>query len=68
MEPTDLTIPFADAVEGAVEEPIVKLEVPAEGDQTKTEEVRANETPCVDVWVTEGQKELREAKEEMPMI
>lgn len=43
MAPTDLTIPFADAVEVAVDEPIVKLEVPVEGGQTETEEVRAKE-------------------------
>ena len=65
---TDLTISFADAVEVPVEESIVKLKVAEEGGETKTKEVRVQETPFVDVWIIEGKMELRSSKEEMPML
>lgn len=65
---TDLTISFADAVEVPVEESIVNLEVAVEGGQVETKEVRVQETPFVDVWIIEGKMELRESKEEVPML
>jgi hypothetical protein len=65
---TDLTISFADAVEVPVEDPLVKLEVAIGGAQKKEKEIRVRETPFVDVWVIEGQMELRESKDEVPML
>jgi hypothetical protein len=65
---TNLTISFADAVEIPVEESVVKLEVAVEGGQRKKKEIQVRETPFVDVWVIEGKMELRESKEEVPML
>ena len=65
---TDLTISFADAVEFPVEEPVVNLEVAIEGGQKEHKEIRVRETAFVDVWVIEGQMELRGSKDETPML
>ena len=65
---TDLTISFADAVEVPVEQSVVQLEVAVEGGQTRTKEVRVRETPFVDVWIIDGKMELRESKEEVPLL
>lgn len=65
---TDLTISFADAVEVPVEESVVKLEVAVEGGQREEKEIRVRETPFVDVWFIEGTMELRESKDEVPML
>jgi hypothetical protein len=65
---TDLTISFADAMEVTVEQSRIKLEVTVEGGPMATKEVRVHETPFVDVWVIEGKMELRESKEEVPMV
>jgi hypothetical protein len=65
---TDLTISFADAVEIPVEESTVKLKVAVEGGETKTKEVRVQETPFVDVWIIEGKMEFLSSKEETPML
>ena len=65
---TDLTISFADAVEVPVEVPVIKLEVALESGQAKTKKIRLRETPFVDVWIIDGKMELRESKEEVPML
>jgi len=65
---TDLTISLADAVDVPVEDPVVKLEVAIEGAQKEEKEIHVQETPFVDVWVIEGQMELRESKDEVPML
>jgi hypothetical protein len=65
---TDLTISFADAVDVPVEESVIKLEVAVEGGQMEQKEIRVQETPFVDVWIIEGKMELRESKEEVPML
>lgn len=65
---TNLTISFAGAVEVSVEEPVVKLEVAVEGGQKQEKEIRVRETPFIDVWVIEGKMELRESKDEVPML
>lgn len=65
---TDLTISFADGMEIPVEKSLVKLEVAVEGGQTMTKDVSVGETPFVDVWIIEGKMELRESKNEVPML
>ncbi|MFO1372811.1 MAG: hypothetical protein U1F42_10620 [Candidatus Competibacteraceae bacterium] len=65
---TDLTISFADTVEVPVKESLVKLEVAVEGRQLETKEIRVQETPFVDVWIIGKKMELRESKEEVPML
>lgn len=65
---TDLSISFADAVEVSVEESVVKLEVAVEGGQREEKEIRVQETPFVEVWNMEGKMELRESKDETPML
>jgi hypothetical protein len=65
---TDLTISYADAVEIDVAEPVIKLEVSVEGGQNKAKEIRVQDTPFVDVWVIEGKMELRESRDETPML
>ena len=65
---TDLTISFADAVEIPVAEPLVQLRVAIEGSHMESKEIQVPETPFVDVWVIEGKMELRESKEEVPML
>jgi hypothetical protein len=65
---TDLSISFADSVEVSVEESVVKLEVAVEGSQREEKEIRVQETPFVEVWIMEGKMELRESKEETPML
>ena len=65
---TDLTISYADAVEVPVAESVVQLEVAVKGGQTETKEIRVQETPFVDVWISPGKMELRESAEEVPML
>lgn len=65
---TDLSISFADAVEVSVDESVVKLEVAVEGGQREEKEIRVRETPFIDVWFIEGKMELRESKDEVPML
>lgn len=65
---TDLTISFADAVEVSVAESVVNLEVAIADGQRVAKEIRVQETPFVEVWVSEGRMELRASKEEVPML
>lgn len=65
---TNLTISFADAVDVPVETAVVKLVVTVEGGQREEKIIQVRETPFVDVWLTEGRMELRESKEEVPML
>ena len=51
-----------------MEESVVKLEVAVEGGQREEKEIRVRETPFVDVWFIEGTMELRESKDEVPML
>ena len=65
---TDLTISFADAVKFPVEESTVLLKVSVEGGQNQEKEIRIKDTPFVDVWITEGQMDLKPSTEEVPML
>lgn len=65
---TDLSISFADALEITTTEASVKLEVAVAGGQTKSTEINVEETPFVEVWITEGKMELRASKVEVPML
>jgi len=65
---TDLSISFADAVDVFVEESIVKLEVAVQDAQRMEKDIRVGETSFVDVWIMDGKMELRESKDETPML
>jgi hypothetical protein len=65
---TDLTISYADAVEVPVAEAVVQLQVAVAGGQTESQEIRVQETPFVDVWLSPEKMELRASAEEVPML
>lgn len=65
---TDLTISYADAVEIDVAESVVNLEISVQGGQHGAKEIKVQDTPFVDVWIVEGKMELRESKDETPML
>jgi len=65
---TDLSISFADAVTVQVVEEVVDLVVTVDGGQSAGKRIRVDKTPFVDVWLLDGKMELRESKEEMPML
>ena len=65
---TNLTISFADAVDVPVDTDVVKLVVTVEGGQREEKNIQVRETPFVDVWRIDGRMELRESKEEVPML
>lgn len=65
---TDLSVSFADAVEISVEQSVIKLEVAVEGGETEEKEIRVEDTPFVDVWRTGQKMELRESRNEVPML
>ncbi len=65
---TDLTISFADAVIVQVGETDVDLAVSVDGGQSACKRVRVDQTPFVEVWLLDGKMELRESKEETPML
>jgi hypothetical protein len=65
---TDLTISFADAVEVPVEASPVELEVAVEDGPMKTKQIQVPATPFVNVWISEGEMELRASAEDVPML
>jgi hypothetical protein len=65
---TNLTISFADTVDVPVETAAIKLVVTVSGNQHKEEIIQVDQTPFVDVWLTEGRIEFRQSKEEVPML
>lgn len=65
---TDLSVSFADSVEIPVETAVVTLKVAVEGGETEEKEIRVKQTPFVDVWLTGQKMELRESREEVPML
>ena len=65
---TDLSISFADAITVPVEESNNRLEVAIKGGQRAQKEICVQETPFVEVWLIAGKMELRESKDEIPML
>lgn len=65
---TDLTISFADAVEVSVDTSPVELEVAVEDGPMKTKQIQVHTTPFVNVWISEGEMELRASAEDVPML
>ena len=65
---TNLTISFADKVETPNEGSVARLEVVVDGGPSAATEIRVQETPFVDVWISDGRMDLRASAEEMPML
>jgi hypothetical protein len=65
---TNLAISFADSVDVPVDTSVVKLVVEVEGEQHQEKNIQVNSTPFVDVWIIDGEMELRESKDEVPML
>lgn len=65
---TDLTISLADMINAAVQKPSVDVEIAVEGGPTVRREVQVNETPFVDVRVSDGKLLIQPSREEIPML